>query len=504
MEFIGPGLVVVLSLQNILLANLGVLLGMVFGAIPGLTGVLGMTLCLPLTFSLDAITAMIFLLGIYCGGAFGGSITAILIGTPGTGQAAATLLDGYPLAKKGFAYKALTMALVASCIGGLISAFSLLVFAPLIAKLAMKFGPPEYFVIALFGLSIVGAISGRDIIKGIFMGCVGFFLAMVGLDNLSGVLRFTFGSIYLYNGLTFVGVLMGVFAISKVLSDTTEHFYNNRSNKEKESEVEITLDTHDRLSWSDLRTSLRTILKSSGIGVIIGAIPAAGGGIAAFMSYNEAKRSSKHPERFGQGEIEGVAASESANNAITGSSLIPMLTVGVPGSGGAAALMAALTVQGLAPGPMLFRNHGLDVYAIMIGLILVNIFLYLQGIGLMRIFAKVTKIRNYFILSSLVFLCAAGTFSGGRTLFDVYVLMISGILFFIFQRFDYPLIPVVLGYILGSLAEDNFRRSLVISDGSLSIFVTRPICIVFIVLTIAILIGVARRNRRAAGTNHAA
>ncbi|MBF9018293.1 MULTISPECIES: tripartite tricarboxylate transporter permease [unclassified Oceanispirochaeta] len=497
MEYLVPGLLEVLSMQNLLLINFGILLGMIFGAIPGLTGVLGMTLCLPLTFSMEPVTAIVFLLGIYCGGAFGGSITAILIGTPGTGQAAATLLDGYPLAKKGYAYKALMMALVASCIGGFISALSLIAFAPIIARFAMKFGPPEYFVLAIFGLSIVGAISGKDIVKGILMGCVGFFLAMIGLDNISGVFRFTFDSMYLYGGLSFIGILMGVFAISKVMIDMSDHFYHKKSVVQIPSDEEISLDTHDKLTLSDMKNSIRTIFKSSAIGVVIGAIPAAGGGIAAFMSYNEAKRSSKHPETFGQGEIEGVAAAESANNAITGSSLIPMLTVGIPGSGGAAALMGALTIQGLAPGPMLFKDFGFEMYAIMIGLILINIFMYFQGIGLMRFFVKVTKVPDSFILASLVFLCAAGTYSAGRNIFDVFILMGSGIVFFVFHRFNYPLIPVVLGFILGSLAEDNFRRTLVMSNGSLSIFLNRPICIVFIVLTVLILIGVARQNSRA-------
>lgn len=496
MENIITGLIAVMTIEHLLLICIGILLGMIFGAIPGLTPVLGMTLCLPLSFSMNPIAAMLFLLGIYCGGGFGGSITAILIGTPGTAQAAATLLDGFPLAKKGKAYKVLMMALTASCIGGLISAISLLVFAPIIAQVAMKFGPPEYFVMAVFGLTIIAAISADSIAKGIFMGCFGFLLAMVGIDNISGVFRFTFGSVYLYNGFSFVSILMGVFAMSKVLTGIFEHFYKPEKNTLTQEKEVISLESNDNLSGKEIRKNLKTILKGSGIGVLIGAIPAAGAEIASFMSYNEAKRSSKDPESFGKGNMVGVAAAESANNAVTGSALIPMLTVGIPGSGGAAALMGALTIQGLAPGPLLFRDYAFEMYAIMVGLLIINIIMYFEGRLLMKYFAKVTKVPNEFIIAALIFLCAAGTYAVGRNIFNIYVLVGAGIIFYIFKRFGYPVMPIVLGLILGSVAEDNLRRSLVISKGAWSIFVTRPICIVFILLTVVVVFGVIRQNKK--------
>lgn len=496
MEQILQGLIAVLTIKHLVLMAIGILLGMIFGAIPGLTPVLGMTLCLPLSFSMAPIAAMVFLLGIYCGGGFGGSITAILIGTPGTAQAAATLLDGYPLAKGGKAYKVLMMALTSSSIGGLISAVSLLMFAPIIASFAMKFGPPEYFVMALFGLTIIAAISAESIAKGLFMGALGFLLAMVGMDNLTGVFRFTFDSIYLYNGFSFISIMMGVFALSKVLREIHEYYYQPRQEQALSQDEFIQFEEGDGLERQEVKKSLKTILKGSGIGVLVGAIPAAGAEIAAFMSYNEAKRTAKDPESYGKGNLDGVAAAESANNAVTGSALIPMLTVGIPGSGGAAALMGALTIQGLAPGPLLFRDYAFEMYAVMVGLLVINIMMYFQGRLLMKHFAKVALVPKEIIVAALVFLCAAGTYSVGRNIFNIYVLVVAGIVFYLFWRFGFPTMPIVLGLILGSVAEDNLRRALVISDGSWKIFVTRPICLVFILLSGIVVYSVIRQNRK--------
>ncbi len=496
MEHIFEGFLAVMTIEHLVLMAIGILLGMIFGAIPGLTPVLGMTLCLPLSFSMAPIAAMVFLLGIYCGGGFGGSITAILIGTPGTAQAAATLLDGHPLAKRGKAYKVLMMALTSSSIGGFISAISLLIFAPVIARFAMQFGPPEYFVMALFGLTIIAAISSNSIAKGLFMGSLGFLLAMVGIDNLSGVFRFTFDSVYLYNGFSFISIMMGVFAMSKVLNEVYEQIYNPKKVQGIDSEDFIAIESDDVLEGKEIRRSLKTILKGSAIGVLVGAIPAAGAEIAAFMSYNEAKRTSKDPDSYGKGNLDGVAAAEAANNAVTGSALIPMLTVGIPGSGGAAALMGALTIQGLAPGPLLFRDYAFEMYAIMVGLLVINVMMYFEGRLLMKYFAKVAKIPKEFIIASLVFLCAAGTYSVGRNIFNIYVLVGAGIVFYLLSRFGFPTMPIVLGLILGSVAEDNLRRALVISNGSWRIFFTRPICIVFILLSAIVVFGVIRQNQK--------
>lgn len=494
MNMFFQGLSAVFQVEPILLILVGVLIGMIFGAIPGLTGVLGMTLCLPLSFSMDPVPAMLFLLSIFCGGAFGGSITAILIGTPGSAESAATMLDGYPLAKKGKAYKALLMALTASCTGGFISAISLLIFAPIIAKVAMNFGPPEYFVMAVFGLTIIAAISSDSIAKGLFMGCFGIFIALIGMDNLSGVLRFTFNSINLYNGFSFIAVLLGVFAMTKVFITLYNYMYDKDSLNDISKDEITKIEKDDKLELKEIKDCTPTILKGSLIGIIVGAIPAAGTAIASFVSYNQARSSSKNPESFGLGNIRGVAAAESANSAVTGSSLIPMLTVGIPGSGGAATLMGALTIQGLAPGPLLFRDYAFEMYAIMVGLLLINVLLYFEGKALMRFFAKVSLVPNSIITTSLIFLCVAGAFSVQRLPFDIYVMFGAGVLFYFFQRFKFSPMPVILGMLLGPVAEDSLRRSLVISNGSWNIFFIRPICLIFIALTIIVVVSVIRQN----------
>lgn len=486
-------LIAVFSPQNLLLMNIGLLIGIIFGAIPGLTGNLGIIVSLPLTFSLSPIIAMTFLLGIAWGGSFGGSITAILVGTPGTGGAAATVLDGYPLAKKGHAKKAIQMALTASCIGGLISAISLILFSPLIAKVALLFGPPEYFMLAVFGISIIGAVSGKSILKGIIIGCFGFLLGMVGLDNITGIMRFTFDSMYLFNGFEFISILLGVFALSQVLIQVYDYYHDKDDDSKLENQ---SLQKDDNLSLNELKQSAKTIFKSSLIGSGIGAIPAAGPVIATFMAYNEAKTKSKNPENFGKGELEGIAAPEAANNAVTGAALIPMLTLGIPGSGIAATLMGALAIQGMSPGPMLFKDYGFEVYVIMASLIFINIFMYIQGRAFSKYFALVTKVPTKIITISLMILCTAGAFSLRKATFDLYVLVFAGIIMFYLIRLGFPSVPIVLGLLLGKLAEDNLRSSLVMSEGSWSIFIKRPISVFFIILTIIMLLGVIKQNKK--------
>ncbi len=487
-------IITVFTPTNLILMNVGLLIGIVFGAIPGLTGNLGIIVCLPITFSLNPIVAMTFLLGIAWGGGFGGSITAILVGTPGTGGAAATVLDGYPLAKKGHAKKAIEMALTASCIGGLISAICLLLFSPLIAKIALLFGPPEYFMLAIFGITIIGAVSGNNILKGIIIGLLGFLLGMVGLDNITGVMRFTFDSMYLFNGFQFISILLGVFALSQVLVQVSEYHYNKKLQKEIQQSESLQKD--DSLTMKEIKSSGKTIVKSGLIGSGIGAIPAAGPVIATFMAYNSAKNSSKNPENFGKGELEGIAAPEAANNAVTGAALIPMLTLGIPGSGIAATLMGALAIQGMTPGPMLFQEHGFEIYVIMVSLIFINIFMYIQGKSLSRYFALVTKVPKKLITMSLMVLCVAGAFSLRKAPFDLYVLVFSGVIMYYLIKLGFPAVPIVLGLLLGQLAEDNLRSSLIMSNGSWKIFVTRPISIIFILLTLFMLFGIIKQKKK--------
>ena len=334
----------VFTLPNLLWMNIGIFAGIIVGALPGLTGTMAIALLLPVTYGLDSVTGMMLLLGVYCGGIYGGSITAILINTPGTPASAATSLDGYPLAQKGHALKALHMALSASLVGGLISCAVLLFAAPMIAKFALKFGAAEYFALALFGLTIIAGVGGKSQIKGLLMGFSGLLLSCVGIDSLDGVARFTFGNVNLTAGISQIPVLIGLFAITEIMKKV----------RDIHAPIGETVAVQEeKIHFSDVLRYWKTLLKSSGIGVFIGAVPGTGAAISSFMAYNEAKRASKTPEEFGQGSEDGLVACEAANNAVTGATLIPLLTLGIPGDTNTAVLLGALTMQGIVAGPTL-------------------------------------------------------------------------------------------------------------------------------------------------------
>jgi putative tricarboxylic transport membrane protein len=484
------GLAQLMTVSNLILMNVGMLIGIIFGIIPGLSANVGIVLLLPFSFAFDPVNAMMLLLGVYCGGTYGGSVSAILIGTPGTGAAAATVLDGFPLAQKGQANKALLMALYASTVGGLFSAFALLFASPAIAKFTLNFGPPEFFALAFFGLAVIASISGDNLCKGLIAGCFGILVSMVGQDQMSGVLRFTFGSLRLMIGLGLMPVLMGVFAVAVVMMRVYAAL-----NGEKDDKI-LNIDKKDKLSFAEMKKCIPTMLRSTIIGSIVGIMPGVGTGVAAFISYNEAKRHSKHPEEFGKGALEGIAGPETANNAVTGTSLIPLLTLGVPGSAVAATLLGALMMHGLIPGPNLFRSQGPVIYAIMIGFVIMNVFMLVQGKLLAGFFAKVTRVPQALLIPILMVTCFSGAFSLKNSVFDIYCLLVFGILSYICRKIDVPIVPILLGYILGPLAEFNLRRALVMSDGSFSIFVTRPISLIFILLTVVFVATLKSANKK--------
>ncbi|GKX29690.1 C4-dicarboxylate ABC transporter permease [Vallitalea longa] len=483
------------SLSSFIYMNIGLFLGIVFGSIPGLTVMLCLVLFLPITYDLDAINSFMFLLGIYCAGSYGGSISAILIKTPGTPHAAATMLDGYPLSQKGFTKKALNIALNSSAVGGIFSALVLLFLGPQVAKVAMKMGSPEYFLICTFGLTIIAGVSGKSLIKGVISGCLGLFVSFVGMDIISGsTMRFTFDNVYLYGGFDLVIVLIGLFALVEIIH--RGKYKKDKREKSKVAEEALrNLDSGKLTKKEYKRTGIPAII-SSIIGVIIGIIPGTGASMASFLSYDVAKKISKKPEEFGEGSIEGVAAAEAANNAVTGATLIPLLTLGIPGDGAVAIMLGALMINGLTPGPNLFKEHGTTVFAIIVGLIFVNIFMFIQGKYLTRLFAKVVQIPTEILTPIIVVFCFAGAYSIKKSLFYVGVSIVFSIIAYIMSKFEYSTIPVLLGLVLGSLTEKNFRRSLLISNGSLKIFITRPFSIVFLILIILVVVLITRTNAK--------
>ncbi len=469
-------------LSNFIAMNIGLFLGMVFGAIPGLTVILCIVLFLPFTYSMGATQSFMFLLGMYCAGSYGGSISAILIRTPGTPHATATMLDGYPLSQRGQTHKALNLALYASTFGGILSAVALLFLAPQVSAFAQQIGTPEYFLVCAFGLTIIAGVSGKTLTSGIMTGALGLFIATIGLDPMTSSTRFIFNNINLYSGFSLVVSIIGLFALSEILGKSEKATRVTGSLLHKEDKDANTI------TKADYKKVARPAILSSIIGVIVGIIPGTGASMASFLSYDRAKSMSKTPEEFGHGSIEGIVATETANNAVTGATLIPLLTLGIPGDAVVAIMLGALMINGLTPGPNLFVDHGATMYAIMIGLVFVNLFMFLQGRYLTRIFAKVIKVPIAILTPIIVIFCFAGAYSINTSLFDIFVSIAFAVLAYVLNKLQIPIIPILLGLVLGPIMEENFRRAMILSDGSWSIFVSSPISIGLLTLIVLSLI----------------
>lgn len=484
-DFIIPASALLFTFENIIWINLGVFIGAVFACIPGLSVILCVILFLPLTYQLTAIPGMMFLLGIYCAGSYGGSVSAILINTPGTPHAAATMLDGHPLSKKGRSRVALKIALYASTIGGTISAFMLLFLGPQVAKVAAQLGTAEYFMVCVFGLTIIAGVSGKSIIKGIISACIGLVISCIGSDPMTGYDRLTFNVDRLYLGLDLAICLIGLFALIEIIAKADGTIQQLKlSERKKLDDGVITKDEKKRM--------VRPILMSSFIGCMVGIIPGTGAAEASWFSYNQAKNMSKRKEEFGHGSVEGIAAAESANNAVTGATLIPLLTLGIPGDGTVAIMLSALMINGLNPGLSLFTTDGDIMYAIMLGLILVNIFMLIQGRYLTQLFAKVVAVPQEILTPIIVIFCYAGAYSINKNYFDVSVALYFGIAAWLLRKLDLPAIPILLGLVLGNMTETNFRRALMLSDGNISIFFSSVYCWIFIALIVLALAAIIK------------
>jgi putative tricarboxylic transport membrane protein len=467
------GFSVILGWKPLLIIVTGVIFGILAGAMPGLSPSTAVALLVPFSYTMSPALALILLTSIYIASNYGGSITAVLINTPGTPSAAVTAMDGYPLTQQGKAGKGLGTALVASTIGGAIGVAVLILFAVPLARVALKFSPADYFALALFGLATVASMSRGNVLKSMLAILFGLLIKTIGIDPISGVSRFTFDNDLLYDGFTLIPALIGLFAVSVVFAKF-----------ESWTGVGRVMDKIDNKlpSMSEFLQIKYTILRSSIIGTIIGIFPGAGATIAAFISYDMSKRTSKEPEKFGHGSLEGVAAAESANSSSVGGALVPLLALGIPGSATDAVLLGAFMLHDLVPGPMLFKNNPEIVYGIFSALIVANIVMLFLGLYGNRLFIKVVSVPEAIMYPLILAIAIIGSFAVSGSMFDVAACIGFGVVGWFFKRYGFPVAPIVLGIVLGKMVEENFRRA-VMMDGYGVFFRDK---LAFIVLLVAL------------------
>ncbi|MDO6588416.1 tripartite tricarboxylate transporter permease [Salipiger sp. 1_MG-2023] len=460
--------------------GLGTLVGLIFGSIPGLTFTVALALALPITFSMDSVPAIGLLLGTYIGGMTGGSVSAILLGIPGTPSAAATVLDGYPMTKKGEASIALGTAVIASVFGGMFSLIVMIVSVNLVSKLAIGFGPAEIFALVVFGLSTICGLCGGSMLKGLISGVLGLMIMTVGLDQMEGVPRMTFGSVNLLQGVNLLVAMIGLFAVPFIIEACSGHMETKHKRM-----VRV------RAELPSIRLLLGRfwlMLRCSVLGTGIGAIPGTGGAIASFLAYDHARRTSKTKDRFGKGELDGVIAPEAANNAVTGGTLIPLLSLGIPGDPATAIVLAGLMIHGITPGPALFMNHATEVYGMYVAVAVAYVWvLGLQLLGI-RLFVHVLKIPRDLLAIGVLVLCVIGAWSVRNSVFDIYAMAAIGGLAYLFIALEVPITPIILGMVLGPTIENEFRTAMMLSGGSWDIIFTSPLAMIFLGLAALIIV----------------
>jgi putative tricarboxylic transport membrane protein len=467
------GFSIALSFNNILYCLFGVFFGQIIGVLPGIGAPTAIALLLPLTFKADPTSALIMFAGIYYGVAYGGTITSVLINVPGESSTVMTCLDGYQMALKGRAGPALSVAAIGSWIAGTASVVLLMAFAPALAKFALRFGPSEYFALAAMAFGLLTVFGGEHPVKIIISTLIGLMIATIGMDVVSGLPRFTFGVPQLLGGFDFIVVICGIFGVAEI--------FNSLEEPEEGELIKSKLRLRDVfLTWEDWVASRWAIVRGGIIGFFTGMIPAGGITTASFLAYLAEKRVSKHPERFGHGAIEGVAAPESANNAASISGFAPLLALGIPGSPTTAVMLAGFMMWGIRPGPLLFQQKPDMVWGLISSMYIGNLILLFMNIFMIPAFVMILRLPYTILMGFIVVFASVGAFSVNNNLFDVWMMLGFGVLGYIMKKLDYPIVPLVLAMVLGRLAEDSLRRALTISGGSLSIFFTRPISALFL------------------------
>jgi putative tricarboxylic transport membrane protein len=471
------GMAILLDVKMVAVIFAGTIIGIVVGALPGISGSTTAALLLPLTITMSPTMAIAFLGSIYCAANFGGSITAILVNTPGDPSASATAFDGYPLARQGKAGLALGMSAVASAIGGIFSVVVLIIAAPVLAEFAYDFGPPEYFALAVFGLSMLGAVGGSGAAKNLAMGAIGLLLATVGTDLASGIERYAFGVPELTDGLGFIAVLTGLFAMSELLVMVSQ----------RHQKVEmLALDAVKLPTRADFRKAAKSIWLGCGLGTFIGVLPALGATTAALIAYAETKRWSKYKDEFGKGSIEGVAGPEAANNAAVGGAMVPTLALGIPGSTVAAIILAGMIVQGVRPGPHLFNEQPQLLYAVFASMLAANLIYLVLGMSMAKLFARISMIPPSFLWPSVFALCVIGAYAPNQTFVDVWTMLIAGAVGYVLRRYGFSPAPLVMGLVLGQMVEETLKQSMVIFDQNWLRFFERPIVVTLFAVTVLV------------------
>jgi len=467
----------VMSMDVLLSITIGTISGIIIGGMPGLTATMAVALLIPITFSFTPLIGLSLMGGVYAGAMYGGSIPAILLSTPGTPAAAATAIEGYPLSKQGKGGMALKVSVIASFIGGTFSVIVLLALAPILAEFALKFGPAEYFLLALMGLTGVISVASGGLTKGIISGLIGLIIALIGTDPMTGSLRYTMGFPDLYEGVSFMPALIGMFSITQMLTLSGEKNLTN-------NDIDVSKIKREPMP----KGMLHPIGIGTLIGTVVGIIPGEGATIAAFVSYNVAKQKSKLKKLFGKGNPEGIAAAEAGNNACVGGSLVPLLTLGIPGNTVSAALMGGLMIQGLIPGPELFTKYGVITYGFILSLFIANIVFLIVGLFFAPYFAKISKIPTSILIASISVFAIIGSYAINNSLFDVWLMLIFALVGFFLNKIGFSLSAIILGMILGPIAESGFTQALTISSGSGAIFFESVTAKVLWVIVIALLI----------------
>lgn len=472
------GLISVFTPFTIALILGGVFLGIIFGSIPGMSATMGIALCLPISFGLEPVQGLSLLLGIYIGGISGGLISAILLNMPGTPASIATTFDGYPMAQRGDAGRALGIGIFYSAVGGMASFIALIFIAPPIANFALKFAPYEYFSVAIFALTMLASLAEGNMAKGLLAGMLGISFTLVGAAPIDATKRFTLGITDLDGGFALMAILVGLYAIAEIINISGE---SQEKNNEKITTFKL---KGFGFSIKEFKQQLLNSCRSSAIGTGIGILPGIGGGTSNIISYVVAKKQSKYPDKFGTGIMDGLVASESSNNASIGGALIPLLSLGIPGDTATAMLLGGLMVHGITPGPMLFKTNGSLIYSIFAALIIANIMMLVVEFFGIRIFVRILSVPKNILMPIIVVLCVVGAYAGNNRIFDVYAMMAFGLVGWGLVKCKFPLPPVILGFVLGKIVEANLRRGLMLSRGSFIPFITSPISATFLAIAL--------------------